>query len=72
MLDDNQIALIIAALGGLFTGGFVMIINKLGKRAQALAWLPSSIAILSIIWKTTNSDMVKLLAAAYSLSLIHI
>ena len=66
MLDDNQIALIIAALGGLFTGGFVMIINKLGKRAQALAWLPSSIAILSIIWKTTNSDMVKLLAAAYS------
>tara|TARA_A100001015_G_C15014472_1_gene724798 strand:+ start:1261 stop:2334 length:1074 start_codon:yes stop_codon:yes gene_type:complete len=66
MLGDNEIALIIAGLGALFTGIFVLVINTLGKRAQALAWLPSSIAILSIIWKTTNSDMVKLLGAAYS------
>ena len=66
MLADNEIALIIASLGGLFTGAFVMVINTLGKRAQALAWLPSSIAILTIIWKTTDSDLIKLLAAAYS------
>ena len=66
MTNEGWIAWLIAAIGAIFTGLFVWIINVLGKRAQALAWLPSSIAILSIIWKTTGSDMTKLLAAAFS------
>ena len=67
----SPIAWGIASVGAIATMFFVWFINVYGKRAQALAWFPASIAILTLIWNQEEPTHIdSLLEAAFSSQII--
>ena len=68
----SPIAWGIASVGAIATMFFVWFINVYGKRAQALAWFPASIAILTLIWNQEEPNHIEsLLEAAFLVKLFY-